>query len=1123
MNRLFFIVLFFCSSFALVFADSCTTGNMTVPHKCINASCTESDTFWVSRNTPGEIRAMLSWEKKMTKIENQNLAISDYCNNATLSWSILYCSSLWKTQTIASWKSISKKVYRVANQTYYKYDDGVDLLNQKRSNSNDSKNPLSIFVATCTTSLCNKTEEQSYSVFDDSLIEYYSGNISSFTMKEYDTPVITSVFTDESRKTTSSFSYGAFFMDRIPVWCNDTIYTYNPKVLKWNGWLLITEFTDSNTNNNPHITINKIGENMTGSIVETIKLWETGLRKIEMNVKDVGGNKWTKTTRMIEVIQWDVSESDSSLVSRQNTTTRYYPGDTIQYTIILKDIAGNIIKDKPASFSHPTQNTSISYMDAMPIYSDANTGEYTLRISINTPMSFIENFQVNFPYWDDWWVNITTWNPQIISLWNSSRIAIRDPNLAASDFIISCSQGPITLKVNCVRDNLSWCNNNKNESITFNSESDNGADGLLKAYDNAGNTKQYRYIMQHIDETMPTSMLKIGNTSIINNMSMLANNQQLSLWTGDVSPPGCGTNIYYSFVRPNNLWAGQSNFFGNIQAWQTLNFGTTNFTKSGTGRITHTLTDAVGNSSTGRKDIVIFPNFTNTITSSIVLVSSTRNSLYANNSSTYTYKLTLKDQFGNSIYGKSIFQINQEWGVKTVKTDMTNPNSPTGVDALSEQWVGWINTTNDNGEVFFTVKSVAPWVFSEKFKISMKTMWDNNYQDVGETQDIYIDSWNENSFKKPFIWELSVISSPYKLNIGTVLTMQLNIIKKENISEYVIEQFRDQLNISDSINQEIVDKEFAVSLNENPTIDFRIESRTDDWAKSAPGIIIQWNPIVSYTLWWQIIRFRLSTTDNASDLIYISLWGVVMNNTLKVVWSLQWQWKQTLVWQQNNFSDISKSDMRAIIRKNAYILIREMSSGQIINGVKYIEWDSTLSWEPIYETLIIKNGNLTISDNFNTNNKKFGIIVLRDDATKINFGNIYILPWVRYIHSVMYSDGGIISTGFWNDTIGNYKDSVTRTNILNRQLVIKGSLFTRNTIGWAIKGSLGKYILPWGSLTNDFNLAMMYDLNYLRRWNTWYDILGLNGSKNYNNENSDNVVIIFDSNSQTNPPKGFKN
>lgn len=93
-------------------------------------------------------------------------------------------------------------------------------------------------------------------------------------------------------------------------------------------------------------------------------------------------------------------------------------------------------------------------------------------------------------------------------------------------------------------------------------------------------------------------------------------------------------------------------------------------------------------------------------------------------------------------------------------------------------------------------------------------------------------------------------------------------------------------------------------------------------------------------------------------------------------------------------------------------------------------------------------------------------------------------------------------------------DTDDRTNTLNKQLVIKWSILTRNTIGWAVKWSSGKYILPGWELTDNFDKAMMYDLNYIRRWNWNQD-----STKNW--WNNDNLVIIYNSSIQTNPPKWF--
>ncbi len=93
MNRLFFLI-FFLSSFSVVFADNCDTGNMTISQKCTNQYCTETDTIGVSRNTPGNIDAILGGQKTISNIEDQDLYIEDYCNNATFFGSNLHCTSL---------------------------------------------------------------------------------------------------------------------------------------------------------------------------------------------------------------------------------------------------------------------------------------------------------------------------------------------------------------------------------------------------------------------------------------------------------------------------------------------------------------------------------------------------------------------------------------------------------------------------------------------------------------------------------------------------------------------------------------------------------------------------------------------------------------------------------------------------------------------------------------------------------------------------------------------------------------------------------------------------------------------------------------------------------------------
>jgi len=83
------------------------------------------------------------------------------------------------------------------------------------------------------------------------------------------------------------------------------------------------------------------------------------------------------------------------------------------------------------------------------------------------------------------------------------------------------------------------------------------------------------------------------------------------------------------------------------------------------------------------------------------------------------------------------------------------------------------------------------------------------------------------------------------------------------------------------------------------------------------------------------------------------------------------------------------------------------------------------------------------------------------------------------------------------------------------QLVMKWTLFTRNTIGWSITWASWEYLFPgWQTWSRD--QVKIYDLNYIRLSNE-------NLATTYNNWNEDNFVIIYNPQIQTNPPAGFGN
>jgi hypothetical protein len=221
---------------------------------------------------------------------------------------------------------------------------------------------------------------------------------------------------------------------------------------------------------------------------------------------------------------------------------------------------------------------------------------------------------------------------------------------------------------------------------------------------------------------------------------------------------------------------------------------------------------------------------------------------------------------------------------------------------------------------------------------------------------------------------------------------------------------------------------------------------------------------------------------------------------------------------------MNKSNLRAKVRKNAFLLTKNLNSWKIINGIKYVEGDYKLtSIDSWYETLIVKNWNVFITENIS--NIKW-IIVLKDNysfvtPTTLTKWNILITPNVTRISSVIYADGWLMSAKNEN-SIFHY-DSAARTNTLNKQLILKWALFTRNTIWGAVKWNTWKYTLPGGKEIEIYDAAMYYDLNYLRRGNEWCntDWDSLNGCT-WVSEHKEPFVIIYESSIQWNPPKGFK-
>lgn len=377
-----------------------------------------------------------------------------------------------------------------------------------------------------------------------------------------------------------------------------------------------------------------------------------------------------------------------------------------------------------------------------------------------------------------------------------------------------------------------------------------------------------------------------------------------------------------------------------------------------------------------------------------------------------------------------------------------------------------------------------------------------------QTKSLYSDDWDWNTS----LWT----QMDYRLKLNPESSLDLNSLNNFSFNNFESEvsEFWDDIDIqnvsvdSDTLNSKdwarftarVNSSEDASSLNQNPWIQIDL-------------------PYVNYSLDWQSIAYSLSKNNPWDDSTPVNTsWEEFL--WVKILWNIQSDWKADFTWQNENFSDVTSLEARSDIREAAYNYISSMDSWNIVDWVKYVEGDHTISWNPDYETLVVKDWNVIINNNLNTADNTFWIIVLKDNysvnSDYDNSWNIYITPNVTYISSILYSDWWIVSVDSNNDVYSS--DNSSRTYALKNQLVLKWAIFTRNTIGWAVL-AWGQYVLPGWSMTDNYDLAMQYDLNYIRRGSQGWD---KNSNDNLDSwEYMDAFIINYDSRVQSNPPKLF--
>ncbi len=487
--------------------------------------------------------------------------------------------------------------------------------------------------------------------------------------------------------------------------------------------------------------------------------------------------------------------------------------------------------------------------------------------------------------------------------------------------------------------------------------------------------------------------------------------------------------------------------------------------------------------------------------------------LYANNNDTC---IVVIDILWNIYQNRSI-----DWNINTwISNIIDNSNEKSNrVDwwwwnALNFSWISNTSITWKSITISW-IKSVSPFT-SNNWKIEFK-LGNNTYE---------VNNINYH-FKKPLTWKLEasidwwtswwIIPSLWTQIDYRILynnPWNINIIYNSiTNNDYTISAFNDGLEIQSIEIDESDYSKFSARINTSKK-EIDILPDPSIWVKGA---------YIQYTLWWKTVKYTLSDLELANNTDeFVLTWEEF--RWVRVVWNLQGSWKQMLTWQDENISSITMLETRNEIRKNAYMFVKWMNNWDIINGIRYVEWeDVTISWDQNYETLIVKDWNVIIDWDLNTTWKTFWIIVLKNWYNSLTDyvwkWNIYVNNNVVYIDAIIYSDWWFISSLDWNPLI---EDTTERTTLLQKQLVFKWSLFTRNTIGWSILSGW-YYLLPWSVQTDDFDKAMLYDLNYVRRWKIWWDWSDENLDWNDRNLwNNNPFVIIYNPEIQTKPPKWFK-
>lgn len=190
------------------------------------------------------------------------------------------------------------------------------------------------------------------------------------------------------------------------------------------------------------------------------------------------------------------------------------------------------------------------------------------------------------------------------------------------------------------------------------------------------------------------------------------------------------------------------------------------------------------------------------------------------------------------------------------------------------------------------------------------------------------------------------------------------------------------------------------------------------------------------------------------------------------------------------------------------------------------------------KTIIVEDGNLLVDRDiaYASPDDSLGIIVINSRPGDLERGHLFVAAQVQRLVGTLFLDGALLSTveteNLAPTTLIEERESTPNQSLkapLGRQLVFEGTLISRNTFGGADAA------IPYGAdgARAARSLALIYDLNYLRRYEPPFDIDGNRIADEANvycykpenrscYNNPAPLIIIDDNRLNTNPPPAFE-